>query len=150
MKKIILILLVLTMLTSLFAACNRIKPGETNNPVIDNTPKEEGIRIDGASIVELDVGKTTDLKVINLATEMETLNVNWSSDNPEVASVDSTGIITGVSEGSAIISVATIDGKHSASCTVVVTLRLTGVELDYENYDMEIGETVKLSASPIP
>ena len=150
MKKIILILLVLTMLTSLFAACNRIKPGETNNPVIDNKPKEEGIRIDGASIVELDVGKTTDLKVINLATEMETLNVNWSSDNPEVASVDSTGIITGISEGSAIISVSTIDGKHSASCTVVVTLRLTGVELDYENYDMEIGETVKLSASPIP
>ncbi len=151
MKKIVLILLALTMLITLFSSCERIKPGQINRPSDDHTtPKEEGIKIDTAGVVDLDVGKTAELKVINLATEMETLNVNWSTDNPAVATVDSKGVVKGISQGSAIISATTIDGKHSASCTVSVTLRLTGVELSYEYYDMEIGESLKLAAKPVP
>ncbi len=152
MKKIILILLVMTMLVTLFSACDRIRPGDIiDGPSnVEPPPKEEGIKIDTSGIVELDVGKTAELKVINLATEMETLNVTWASDNEEVAKVDPTGIVSGLSQGSAIISATTIDGLYSASCTVVVTLRLTGVVIDYEYYDMEIGDTVKLSAAPIP
>ncbi|MBQ2251666.1 MAG: Ig-like domain-containing protein, partial [Clostridia bacterium] len=107
MKKIILILLALTMLITLFSSCERIKPGQINRPSVDTSPKEEGIQIDTTGVLDLDVGKTVELKVINLATEMETLNVNWSSDNPAVATVDSRGGVTGVSQGSAIISATT-------------------------------------------
>lgn len=43
----------------------------------------------------------------------------WSSDNPSVATVDSTGMITAVKGGTAVIT-ATVDGK-SAVCRVTVT-----------------------------
>ena len=47
--------------------------------------------------------------------------VSWSSNNPAVASVTSKGVVTAVSEGTAIITVTTEDGNKTASCTVTVT-----------------------------
>lgn len=47
--------------------------------------------------------------------------VTWSSDKPEIASVTSTGRVTGKSEGTAIITVTTDDGNKTDTCTVTVT-----------------------------
>ena len=47
--------------------------------------------------------------------------VSWSSDTPGVASVDTNGKVTGVSGGSATITVKTADGGFSAKCYVTVT-----------------------------
>ncbi len=47
--------------------------------------------------------------------------VIWNSSKPETATVDSTGKVTGVAEGSVIITVTTEDGGKTASCTVTVT-----------------------------
>lgn len=47
-------------------------------------------------------------------------NVTWSSDNPTVASIDSNGLVLGVSEGQATVKVTTEDGAKTASCTVTV------------------------------
>ena len=48
-------------------------------------------------------------------------NVTWSSSNEAVAKVDSTGKVRGVAEGTAVITVTTADGGHTATCTVNVT-----------------------------
>ena len=48
-----------------------------------------------------------------------TRTVTWSSSNPSVASVDSTGLVTGVAAGSAIITAAR--GYKSGSATITVT-----------------------------
>ena len=47
--------------------------------------------------------------------------VSWSSDDENVATVDANGKVTGVAEGTAIITVKTNDGGFTASCTVEVT-----------------------------
>lgn len=47
--------------------------------------------------------------------------VTWSSNHPSVASVDSNGKITGVSGGSATITVKTVDGGYTSQCYVTVT-----------------------------
>lgn len=47
--------------------------------------------------------------------------VTWSSDKPEIASVTSTGRVTGKSEGTAVITVTTDDGNKTDTCTVTVT-----------------------------
>jgi uncharacterized protein YjdB len=48
-------------------------------------------------------------------------NVTWSSSNTAVATVSSNGTVTGQSIGSAIITVTTVDGGKTATCTVSVT-----------------------------
>jgi len=47
--------------------------------------------------------------------------VVWSSDNPSVATVDSYGIVTGISAGTATIIVATEWGNHTAMSTIDVS-----------------------------
>jgi uncharacterized repeat protein (TIGR02543 family) len=47
-------------------------------------------------------------------------NVTWTSSNTSVARVDSTGKVTAVGNGTAIIRVSTKDGGYSAVCTVRV------------------------------
>ena len=47
-------------------------------------------------------------------------DVTWSSDNTEVAVVDAEGRVTGISEGTAMITATTADGGFTASCTVTV------------------------------
>lgn len=48
--------------------------------------------------------------------------ITWSSDNPEIATVDTEGNVTGVVKGKAIIT-ATITNGESASCAVKVKKR---------------------------
>jgi hypothetical protein len=48
-------------------------------------------------------------------------NVTWSTNNASVATVSATGVVTGVSVGTAIITVTTQDGGYTANCTVTVT-----------------------------
>ena len=57
--------------------------------------------------------------------EATSRKVNWSSSNPNVATVHwTTGEITAVALGEAVITVITIDGAKTASCTVSVVPEL--------------------------
>lgn len=47
--------------------------------------------------------------------------VTWRSGAPAVATVDRKGLVTGVAEGTALITVTTDDGAFMAKCTVTVT-----------------------------
>ena len=46
--------------------------------------------------------------------------VTWSSDKPEIVTVDATGKVTGVATGEATITVTTEDGGKTATCKVAV------------------------------
>jgi hypothetical protein len=48
-------------------------------------------------------------------------NVTWTSNNPAVAIVSPGGYVEGVSVGSCIITVTTVDGGKTSNCTVTVT-----------------------------
>jgi uncharacterized protein YjdB len=48
-------------------------------------------------------------------------NVTWESNNTSVATVDSSGMITAVSEGSATITVTTESGSFTDTCSVTVS-----------------------------
>ena len=50
-------------------------------------------------------------------------SVTWSSSNTEVALVDETGRVSAVSEGTATITVSTVDGNKKATCSVTVIPR---------------------------
>ncbi len=57
---------------------------------------------------------------------VENKNVNWSSDNTNVATVSNTGYVTAVAEGTAHITATSVaDGTKSATCTVKVVGSIT-------------------------
>ena len=54
--------------------------------------------------------------------------VEWSSRNPKVATVDQNGVVTGVKKGTTVIEAKALDGSgKKASVTVVVAQKPTGI-----------------------
>ncbi|HNX59832.1 MAG TPA: Ig-like domain-containing protein, partial [Spirochaetota bacterium] len=47
-------------------------------------------------------------------------NVTWSVDDTGIATVDNIGVITGVDEGTTVVTATTVDGGKKAQCTVTV------------------------------
>ena len=76
--------------------------------------------------------------------------VTWSTSNPLVATVDNTGHITTVGGGTVTISVKTHDGDFSASCSVTVTVPVSGISLDKTTLTLIKGTNGKLTAAFAP
>jgi uncharacterized protein YjdB len=76
--------------------------------------------------VSLTVGEETTLTATVLPSDADDQTVIWSSDNTDVATVSSTvnsyGIVTAISEGTANITVTTSDGAKTATCAVTVSI----------------------------
>ena len=67
------------------------------------------------------VGSTRTLTATVQPANATNKTVTWSSSNSAVASVSSGGVVTGVSAGTATITVRTADGGRTATSTVTVT-----------------------------
>ena len=78
------------------------------------------------------VGKTETLVATINPENASNKNVSWSSDNKSVATVEN-GVVTGVAEGTAVITVTTEDGEHTATCTVTVSV------LQKQKYEISAG-----------
>jgi hypothetical protein len=70
---------------------------------------------------EMIIGESVILKATVLPADASNKNVTWKSSEPSIAVVDSTGKVTGVSKGTAVITAATEDGSKTAACYVTVT-----------------------------
>lgn len=78
-----------------------------------------GVALDKSTLA-LDTGKTGQLSATVAPANASNKAVSWSSDNTEVATVDSSGKVTAVKAGTAKITVKTADGAKTAVCTVTV------------------------------
>lgn len=82
--------------------------------------------------VEVEVGKTQKIPLTLSPAEANSKNVQWSSSNPNVATVNQDGMVTGVSAGETIIKVETKDGSGiKAECKI--TIKEPGIEIIYSN-----------------
>ena len=70
---------------------------------------------------EIEIGKKVQLNALVIPATAANKNVTFSSDKPEVAAVSETGLVTGVAEGIATITVTTADGGKTASAVITVT-----------------------------
>ena len=77
-------------------------------------------------------------------------SVVWSSSNSSVAKIDSNGKVTAVGNGTATITVKTVDGSKTASCTVTVSTLPSAVSLNKTTASLKKGETLTLSATVSP
>ena len=63
----------------------------------------------------------------------------WAITDNTIATVDSSGVVTGVKGGSTLVTVTSADGKFTASCPVTVSQPLQGIALS--NIDLVINRT---------
>jgi uncharacterized protein YjdB len=68
----------------------------------------------------LSVGATQQLTAMITPAYAKNKNVTWSSNNTAVATVSSTGLVTGIAPGSAIITITTQQSLKTATCAVTV------------------------------
>ncbi len=78
------------------------------------------------STKEITVGDTATLTATTTPSEVLYPTVTWASSDESVATVSSSGVVTGVSEGTATITATTKNSK-TATCTVTVNSNTTAV-----------------------
>jgi hypothetical protein len=81
------------------------------------------------STLTLNRGNITSLTATILPAHALDKKVNWHSDKPSVAKVDSIGVIKALSQGNAMITVTTHNGGKTANCTVIVNEPAAGSPL---------------------
>ncbi|MCL2663718.1 MAG: Ig-like domain-containing protein [Oscillospiraceae bacterium] len=88
------------------------------------TPEEEVIFVTGVSLDRDALYLLVDeyeVLIANIYPEnADVTTVRWSSSDTSVATVDRHGVVTAVAPGTAIITVTTLDGSHTADSTVYV------------------------------
>lgn len=98
-------------------------------------------------------GETTTLTASVAPRNASDKSVTWSSNNSTVARVSDAGIVTARSVGSAKITVKTVDGSKTASCSLTVkakTIPVQGVSIDKASITMAVGDTQTLTATVTP
>ena len=116
---------------------------------------EQVIRVESVTIskntAELTIGETLQLSASVSPSSATNKEISWSSSNQSVASVNASGLVTAVGEGTTIIS-ASADGKKG-ECTVSVKkayVAVSEVKLDKTELTLFEGKEETLTASVLP
>lgn len=120
------------------------KIGDINlNPEVVNQASVKSVSLDAAQLT-LKAGGSSTLKATIMPKTAINQNVIWKSDNPAVATVDGSGKVQAVSEGTATIKVQTEDGGYSATCAVTVLPSIQFKDIQAHWAKDEIVEAVNL------
>ncbi len=94
------------------------------------------------------IGGTLNMK----ATTTNSNIVTWESSDPKIATVDETGVVTGLKEGNAIITaVQMVAGvRKTASCVLTVRQGVSGITLDPEEKEIAVGDNLTINANVKP
>ena len=78
-----------------------------------------GIRI-SEKLIDLGMGYKKQITATVMPDDATDKSVEWTSENPEIATVSDNGTITGKSYGRTVVSATTTDGGYTAKCVVRV------------------------------
>ncbi|MGM9599566.1 MAG: leucine-rich repeat protein, partial [Faecousia sp.] len=103
-------------------------------------------RIDIVGENEIAAGATMQL-IANVYPVIATdRSLTWSSSDAAVATIDENGVVTGIGEGTAVITATSAD-EVTADKTVTVFIPATELSVDTESLSMVEGESYQLSAT---
>ncbi|MFT3869413.1 MAG: glycoside hydrolase family 48 protein [Nibricoccus sp.] len=101
----------------------------------------------------VNLGSTTTLVATVSPSNATNKAVTWTSNNPAVASVSNSGVVTGSMAGSTMVTVTTQDGGFTASSAITVTnvvVPVTGVTVAPTSASVNVGATTTLTATVSP
>ena len=94
--------------------------------------------------VEIDVGKTEKLAASVTPANASDKSVTWKSSNTSIATVSSSGVVTGKKGGTCKITVTTNDGGFKATSTITVIVHPTNIAFEVGELTMTVGMQDKL------
>ena len=95
-------------------------------------------------------GKTKALTATVTPSDATNTAVTWTSSNTSVATVSSSGVVTGEARGTATITVTAKDGSGvKATCEVEVKQYVTSITLDKTSLPLAIGSEATLSVTSV-
>lgn len=111
-----------------------------------------GVAISGDTATLTAKGQTKQLTATIEPNDASNKTVAWTSSNPAVATVDSTGKVTAVANGTTTIKATSDDNNTKyAEVTIKVSIAVTAVELDKTEATLKkAGETLQLHATVVP
>lgn len=119
----------------------------TSTITVENAPKQ----IESLSFAQKNVsvkqGDTLGLIVTVKPTELSSTQLTWKSSDTSVVTVDENGVIKGIKEGTATITVKSPNGKK-ATCTVTVTtesIDVKEIELTPDEKEIDSGSQTQIA-----
>lgn len=108
-----------------------------------------GITISDNSIM-LYPNKTKQLKASVTPADADNQSITWESSDDDVATVSETGLATAKMPGTATITVKSVDGEYTATCTVTVGKHVSSIILSDTELTMPAGTSETLYATVMP
>lgn len=107
-----------------------------------------GIKLDTTEIVGGKVGESQTLKAtveptgFGIVGKASVADVIWSTSDPEIATVDQSGVVSFKSGGDCVVTVTTCDGGYTAQCKVHVVTNYDALQAQIDTYkSLELTET---------
>ena len=115
---------VTTLLPGMAELTYNIEGTTCEGKIVINVDFNSNVPVEGISInkdkLELKVGESNTISVAITPEDASNKNIEWSSSNSKVATVNENGVVSAISEGTAEIKAITEDGKFEAVCVVTV------------------------------
>ncbi|MBM1107999.1 Ig-like domain-containing protein [Aurantibacter crassamenti] len=115
------------------------------SPVVKVT--DVTLDIDSATLA---INETQQLTATVNPTDAEDTTIIWSSLNPNIATVDTNGLVTAIAKGTTKIIVTTNDGGFTAEANITVTLPVTGITVNPTTTSIQVDETTIIEAIVAP
>lgn len=107
-----------------------------------------GIKLDTTEIVGGKVGESQTLKAtveptgFGIVGKASVADVIWSTSDPEIATVDQSGVVSFKGGGDCVVTVTTCDGGYTAQCKVNVVTNYDALQAQIDTYkSLELTET---------
>lgn len=107
-----------------------------------------GVKLDTTEIVGGKVGESQTLKAtveptgFGIVGKASVADVIWSTSDPEIATVDQSGVVSFKSGGDCVVTVTTCDGGYTAQCKVHVVTNYDALQAQIDTYkSLELTET---------
>lgn len=112
------------------------------------TPETPSVRLNKDTLT-LSVGGT---ETLIATTTPSGSTVGWKSSDPNIATVSESGLVTAVAPGTATITVTTVDGGKTATCTVTVNNNSSSQTITITPADgkttLTVGESLNFNVNP--
>ena len=98
--------------------------------------------------INLGIGQSSQILAVSKDTNGDTitgLSIAWTSSNVAVATVSSTGLVTGVSKGESTI-IASVGGVSASGSVLVTDVSASSIEITPNKGTLSIGQSSQLSA----
>lgn len=92
-------------------------------------------------------GDTVQLQAIVAPANATDQSVVWTTNHPEIATVDENGLVSTTKGGTVVITAMTNDNKLAAECEITVTVPVTGIELSYHETTAYVGDSFEMGYS---